>query len=38
MNVCACIFSPVNTVTARPVQIRGHHHIEVFTDINEESM
>ena len=26
--------SPVNTVTARPVQIGAHYHIDVYTDIN----
>ena len=26
--------SPVQTVPACPVQIRAHHHIDVYTDIN----
>ena len=26
--------SPVQTVPACPVQIRTHHHIDVYTDIN----
>ena len=29
--------SPVNTVTARPVQIGAHHHIDVYTDIKKET-
>ena len=28
--------SPVETVPACPIQIRAHHHIDVFTDINED--
>ena len=28
--------SPVQTVPARPVQIRAHHHIDVYTDINKK--
>ena len=27
--------SPVETVTVRPVKIRAHHHIAVYTDSNE---
>ena len=26
--------SPVQTVPACPVQIRAHHHIDVYTDVN----
>ena len=29
--------SPVQTVPACPVQIRAHHHIDVCTDINNET-
>ena len=29
--------SPVNTVTARAVQIRAHHNIDVYTDIIKEN-
>ena len=29
--------SPVETVPACPVQIRAHHHIDVYTDINNKS-
>ena len=28
--------SPINTVTAHPVQIRAHHHKDACTDINEK--
>ena len=27
--------SPIQTVPACPVQIRAHHHIDVYTDINK---
>ena len=30
--------SPVQTVPACPVQIRAHHHIDVYTDINKEKI
>ena len=29
--------SPVQTVPACPIQIRAHHHIDVYTDINQVS-
>ena len=28
--------SPVHTVPACPIQIRAHHHIDVYTDISKE--
>ena len=28
--------SPVQTVPVCPIQIRAHHHMDVFTDINEK--
>ena len=28
--------SPIQTVPACPVQIRAHHHIDVYTDINNK--
>ena len=27
--------SPIQTVPACPVQIRAHHHTDVYTDIND---
>ena len=30
--------SPVQTVPACSVQIRAHHHIDVYSDINKEMM
>ena len=28
--------SPIQTVPACPIQIRAHHHIDVYIDINEQ--
>ena len=30
--------SPVQTVPACPVQIRAHHHIDVYTDISKTTL
>ena len=30
--------SPLQTVPACPIQIRAHHHIDVYTDINNPSL
>ena len=44
VNMCTCTtwgkVSPLKTVTApaSPVQIKAHHHIDVYTDINKSNL